>query len=222
MSKYRPPLNDLEYSRRRLDLIMGRRRLSFNPYTVSDKRLMEIVDTTGWGGEYDIVQIVKMHFSRLREVKDSRGFDGIYIKVGTSQEEIFLPVGIFKYAVTALDTLRQMRSTIGKHIIRNEGDVEMLVGKTVFVSRTIRAQDIRGWYCPIYRMHRLKGKLATDAATVRRSMCEAKIEMLRRILDYPDCYHYLDCMRGFFDYQTRIQHAIRLIQAFPNVVPPKD
>lgn len=90
MYKHRFPLDNLDYSLDRLSRIMGRRRLSFNPYTVSDRRLMEIVDTTGWGGEYDIVQIVKVHFTRLREVRDIRRFDGIFMQVGASDEEIFI------------------------------------------------------------------------------------------------------------------------------------
>ena len=39
---YVPPRNDVGFSQARLDSIMRRRRLSFNPYTVSDSRLMKI------------------------------------------------------------------------------------------------------------------------------------------------------------------------------------
>lgn len=222
MYKHRFPLDDLEYSLQRLNRIMGRRRLSFNPYTVSDERLMEIVETTGWGNEYDIVQIVKVYFTRLREVKDVSRFDGIYMRVGNSSDEVFLSAWQLKYGVTASDTLNRERSMLGKRIIRNDDDVEWLVGKTAFVSHTIPGHLPDGKERVAYRMHRLKGDLVKDAATVRHAMCEAKVYMLRRILEHPESYNYLDCNPGFFDYRSRIELAIKLIENFHKVEIPKD
>ena len=49
---YVPPRNDVGFSQARLDSIMRRRRLSFNPYTVSDSRLMEIIHSVGWGNRF--------------------------------------------------------------------------------------------------------------------------------------------------------------------------
>ena len=78
---YVPPRNDPDYSNHRLREILARKRLRFNPYTVSDKRLMDIVNIARWGDEYDITQAVVLEFTRLREVSGWREFDGIYMRV---------------------------------------------------------------------------------------------------------------------------------------------
>lgn len=138
------PRNDPEYSLMRLNGIMSRKRLKFNPYTVSDKRLLEIVESVGWGGPLDITQMVVLRFTRLRETADWRKFDGIYMTVGNSTEEVFLPTAALTKGVTANDNARLERSWIGKKPIRHAEDVEALVGKRVFVSRIIRGENIFG------------------------------------------------------------------------------
>ena len=60
---YVPPRNDPDYSHHRLREILARKRLRFNPYTVSDKRLMDIVNVARWGDEYDITQAVVLEFT---------------------------------------------------------------------------------------------------------------------------------------------------------------
>lgn len=72
-----PPKNDLEYSQRRLDLILNRRRLRFNPYKVSDRKLLDYAWEGTWGEPEDLTQMVVMTFTRLREVDDYRKFDGV-------------------------------------------------------------------------------------------------------------------------------------------------
>ncbi|MDE6410608.1 MAG: hypothetical protein K2K81_10270 [Muribaculaceae bacterium] len=212
---YVPPKNDPEHSQKRLDAIMGRQRLKFNPYSVSDSRLLEIANNTGWGNELDITQIVTIHFTHLRETGDFRKFDGIFMCVGNEPEEIFISSETLKRGVTANDTVRIERSLVGNRPIRNDRDIECLEGKTFFVSRIIRGVNIFGSYKGAYRMHRLSGKVTKDASIIRKAMCEAKIEMLERILAYPESPDYLSCTKGFFDYETRIRQAIELIRRFP-------
>lgn len=212
---YVPPKNDLEYSRQRLDRIMGSARLRFNPYRVSDERLLEIVDAGYWGDEYDLTQILTMTFTRLREVNDSRKFDGIYMRIGLQEEEVFIPTGTFTHGVTANDTVRNERSRIGKKSIRNENDVASLVGKRVFVSHVIRGVNMFGAPKCAYRMRRLSGKPAKDAELIRHAIIESKIEMLERVLSYPESPDYLSCRKNLFDYESRILRAISLIRQFP-------
>lgn len=208
------PLNDLQNSRQRLERILSSRRLIFNPYTVSDQRLMEIVSKAGWGNEDDIVEAVVMTFTRLRTVPDVRGFDGVYAKIGQCQDETFIHAGTYTNGITAFDSLTKERSMIGKLRITNVSHVASLVGKRVFVSRIIRGRDPYCNYRPAYRMTRLTGNLARDAAAVRNAMCEAKIEMLLRVLAYPECSHYLNCSHDFFDYKIRILRAISVIEGY--------
>lgn len=214
----RIPLNDLENSRRRLDLIMGCRRLSFNPYSVSDERLLDIVASAGWGGAYDITQVVMLRFTRMQSILKSSKQDGVFMKVGRSEEEVFLPAWRLKYGITASDTLHREYTMLGKRAIRNEFDINILEGKTVFVSHTIRGYSGIGNNNVALRMHRLKGKPSHDAALIRQSMCDAKIIMLNRILEHPECEHYLDCKPDLFDFQSRIRRAIELISHFHETV----
>ena len=216
---YYPPKNNLEYSQQRLDGILSRRRLCFNPYTVSDERLLEIAQTTGWGGDLDITEIVTLHFTRMREVKDFRQYDGIYMTIGESREEIYVPLGALKNPITANDTIQPERTWVGKKPIRNVEDVISLVGKTYFVSRKVRGVNIRGENRVAYRMHRIIGKVTRDASTIREAMCAAKIEMLERILANPQSRDYLDCRKGFFDYETRLRLAIEIISKFHGATP---
>lgn len=127
-----------------------------------------------------------------------------------------------KYGVDASDTLNRERSMLDKRIIRNDNDLEWLVGKTAFVSHTIRGHLPDGKERVAYRMHRLKDDLGKDATIIRQAMCSAKIAMLNRVMEHPDCYHYLDCKQGFFDYRSRICRAIELIQNFHKVEIPND
>lgn len=211
----RIPLNDLENSHKRLNNFLAAKSLIFNPYKVDDGPLMEWVAKCGWGGEFDLTQHVTMTFTRLREAHNSRGFDGIYARIGTSQNEALLPAYFFLGNVTALDDLRGVWSTIGTRHITNEKQVTALVGKRMFISAVIRGKNVRGDYCPAYRMTRLTGKEQKDAAAVRNAMCEAKIEMLNRLMENPDCKHYLDCSDTLFDFKTRIRRAISIIRTYP-------
>lgn len=121
----------------RLDAILSRRRLIFNPYTVSDSRLIEIVRSLPWGGEYDITEMTVMKFTRLRPTKDYREFDGIFMKTGVSTYERF-----------------------------KASDLQYLLGKDVFVSHVIKGVDFFGNPQMAYHMHRLHGKTAKDAAII--------------------------------------------------------
>lgn len=214
------PHNDLDNSRRRLDRFLSSRRLIFNPYSVSDRRLMDIVSRTGWGDEYDLVQAVVMNFTRLRHVKGIYEFDGIYATVGGYQGEVFIHTLTFTEGVTAYDSLRNEKSTIGKRRITNEKHIPPLVGKRVFVSRVIQGRAVRGFHRTSYRMTRITGNEKKDAAAVRTAMCEAKVEMLQRILEYPR--HYLQCDKGFFDYEPRILRAIRIIESYSGTEIPQN
>ena len=66
-----------------------------------------------------------------------------------------------------------------------------------------------------YRMHRLSGKTGKDARLIRMAMCTSKIEMLERLIAYPESPFHLSCVKGLFDYETRIRQAIELIRHFP-------
>lgn len=208
----RIPRDDEGYSRDRLARILGRRRLNFDPYSVDDERLLELIRNVGWGNQYDIVQMTTVRFTRLRHKDDDRGFDGVYMCVSASDEEVFLHLNTFLYAITAADTLRQIRSWQGKRPIRSEEAVRGLVGHTYFVSRFIRGFDINRHPRLAYRLHRLHGRCKQDAMTVRHAMTEARIEMLERLLAHPEAEYHLDCRRNLFDIDTPVRGVIEHIR----------
>lgn len=216
------PRNDVAYSKAWLDAVLKRRRLCFNPYSVSDSRLLEIAHTTGWGNQYDFTQIVTVHFTRLREAAQWRQFDGIFMRVGESQQEVFLHENDLTKGVIADDTLRQEHSYNGRWPIRNYRDVEKLVGKTFFVSMTIRGKGQFGRPWVAYRMHRLTGNASRDAAVIREAMCAAKIEILERIIAYPENPGYMFCTKNLFEYEPRLRRAINIIGHYPNTPIPQD
>lgn len=213
---YRPPRNDVAYSLKRLDSIMRRRRLSFNPYSLPDEELLEIVNTVGWGNEFDIVEMVVLHFTRLSPVDYSKGYRDIFIKVGNADEEIPLSCSLLTHGVTAIDSNRKARFMLGKKQLSSDADIGRLIGKSVFVSHIIRGTDFMGHEKSAYRMHMLTGKGVRDAEIIRHTMCHAKIEMLGRILRYPESPYHLSCARGLFDYESRIRRAIEVISGFPH------
>lgn len=216
----RPTIFTVEEGMARLEAIMTRRCLRLNPYAISGKRLLEIVYNSCWGDDADITQMVVLRFTRLKRGLLDR-VEGIYMRVGPCEDEVFVPAWAFLYPSTASDTLQPTRSIIGKRPIRNERDIEYLEGKTVFVSRIIRGRfgPSRSWVA--YRMHRLYGKPERDVAIIRQAMCEAKIEMLERLLAYPYGPFNLRCPEGLFDYQTRITRAIEAVRSFHLTTPPE-
>ncbi len=212
---YVPPKNDVSYSQERLNSIMRRRRLCFNPYTVSDSRLMEIVNSVGWGNEFDLVQMVVLRFTRLAPIDCRRRHRGIYMCIGNSEDEIYLAGSNIACQMNGIDSGRPEHFMLGKRILHNDDDIEYLVGKKVFVSHCIRVSHISGRVQLAYRMHRLSGKIKKDAQIIRTAMCDSKIEMLERLMTYPESPYHLSCVKGLFDYETRIRRAIELIKHFP-------
>lgn len=217
---YRHPLNDPDHSRQRLDKILSSKRLTFNPYLVSDERLLEIVENTGWGDEYDIVEAVTLTFTRLHPVADVRRFNGLCFTLGHRPEESLISTYSLIYGATAFDSLVRERTTVNHKRITNSRHVESLAGERVFISRIIRGRNIRGEHRCAYKMTKLSGKIVKDAAEIRKAMCGAKIEMLNRILAYPDCDLYLNCSPDFIDYRGRILRAIRIIESWSLNTPP--
>lgn len=193
-----------------------------NPYRLADRELLDAVRSGGWGDEFDLVQMVMMHFTRLRATGDVRRFDGIYFTVGCSPEEFFMHESALRNGVTANDSIHREHSWLGRRKLTHPLDCERLIGKTVFVSHTIRGYNMFLMPKVVYHMHRIYGNSHRDAGIIRKAMCEAKICMLERVIAYPQCPDYLSCDRGFFDYEARIRRAISHINMYPSYPTPQD
>ncbi len=83
-----------------------------------------------------------MHFTRLRETGDAARFDGIYFTVGNDPTELSIRDAALRYGIRANDTDRPEHSWLGKRKLTHTLECERIVGKTVFVSHTIRGYNI--------------------------------------------------------------------------------
>lgn len=206
-----------EASHQGLETMLAKPLLRFNPYRVSDDELLSMARQGKWGDEYDLTQMVIMKFGALRSIDRSPYYDGIYVRIGMDENEIFLSRSRLLYRITARDSLRQVRNRYGKRSICNDEDVMTLAGKTVFVSRLIHGRDFNGSGRVAYRMHRLWGKLEKDAAIIREAMCEAKIEMLQRQIEMIDAINVNHQRIDLLPYKDRILHAIARIRNYSSV-----
>ena len=216
------PKNDLAYSMMRLERFLRSRRLIFNPYTVSDSRLIEIAEHAELGDWFDLTDFAILRFTHLLKVNDVRELVGVFFTVGKGQREVYLPARQIIYGITASDSCRQVRSTLGKRKLYNHEDIKKLVGKRVFLSRVIKGVNLNGEFLRALKMYKLTGDTKRDAAIIRPAACEAKIEMLERLIENPDAQVYLDCKKGFFDYETRIRRAIEIIRHYHEYPIPED
>lgn len=215
---------DTQECRRGLELMLAKPMLRFNPYRVSDEKLVEMAWQGYWGDEYDLTQMVVMTFTRIKETSSYPYYEGIYMRVGRSEDEVLIARGRLINRITARDTLQPVRNFYGKRPIIHDEDVFRLVGRTVFVSRVIQGREFRGCGRAAYRMHRLWGKTAKDAAIIREAMCMAKIEMLKRMLEMIERFTIAVPFWGVNmpGYRDRVIRAIQRIETYPQTPIPKD
>ncbi len=211
---------DPVYSQQALERMLGKPLLRLNPYRISDTDLLEIAWNGNWGDEFDLTQMVILTFTRRRETPKEPFYDGLYVKLGRSDEEIFIPRSRLIHRATALDTLHQVRNLYGKKQLRDDEDLLKLIGKTVFVSRIIHCRDYYGRHKPAYRMHRLWGKPEKDATIIRQAMCEAKTEMLQRQLDMIRRMNISGSRPDLLPYRDRILRALSIIRSYPTTPIP--
>ena len=219
---------DTAECRRVFELILAKPLLRLNPYRFSDDKLLEMAWQGYWGDEHDLTQMVVMTFTRIKETSSYPFYEGIYMRVGRSTDEILVARGRLINRITARDTLQPVRNFYGKRPIIHDEDVFRLVGRTVFVSRVIQGQEFRGCGRVAYRMHRLWNDTpqnrAKNAAIIREAMCQAKIEMLKRMLEMIERFTIAVPFWGVSmpGYRERVINAIQRIEAYPLTPVPKD
>lgn len=226
---YRFKIRDADSYRQRLQRLLSDRCLLFNPYDVPDSELMEVSHRQKWRGAFSLTQMVILRFTRI-EHNDAkfRKKERIFYTVGDSGEEIGESMDSFTYPQTAADSLRPVRHTINGRKITQAIHMQRLIGKSVFVSRNIITCRNSG-FGKAMSMHRLTGNTAKDAEILREAMIDARLEMLERLLKYPQSQFYLDGTPSApVDYRTpicalinrtlsmRLTHRNQSISAMPN------
>lgn len=221
---YSRVIRDVSSYMDRLERFLSDKCLLFNPYTVSDERLLTGLMKMRWRGFFSLTQMVILHFLEIRT--EGIGMDArenVVFRIGDSSEDIALSVSAFTYKRTAADSLQQVRSLINGHPITQAKQIHSLIGKSVFISRKITTINIHGGYSSALAMHRLKGKLSEDAAIVRAAIISSKIEMLNRLLAYPHANIYLNGEPSQpVDIATPINRVKARISTYSTVILPRD
>lgn len=214
---YTLKIRDAASYRERLRQILGDALLRFNPYAISDEKLMAGLEKMRWRNAMSLTQAVILTFVGIStEGEGIMAKEWVTYRVGDSEEEVSESMASLTGRSTACDSLRQVRHTIGGYPVRYGRQIKALIGKRVFVSRNIITSKGRG-YGKAMSMHRLKGVLEEDAAIVREAMIAAKQEMLTRLLEYPACSFYLDGTPSApVDITTPIRRLLDEISQFRN------
>lgn len=101
----------------RLGRFLNDKLLLFNPYTVSDERLLAGVEKMRWRGTYSLTQMVLVNFLDVQRNNVNGLEDKVIYSLGDSDEEISEYMSCFTCRRTASDSLTQVRSNINKRKI---------------------------------------------------------------------------------------------------------
>lgn len=212
----------VDEARERLDAILSDRLLWFNPYRVADRELLACAERGKWSPFPSLTQMMVFHFKDIREILARQGtykYDGIFLNVGNLDNETHFSVSSLTYPMSHMVTGQHVWALVnGRHLVSS--NLDSIVGKNLFVSHAIRCCRINGGTRQAYRMHRLYGCEAKRAATVRESMCAAKLAMLNEVLCYPVHPDYLGNPCQSFDFAGPIRQAMASIRRFPTLSPP--
>ena len=180
--------------------------------------------TMRWRGVFSLTQMVVLRFvDVITEGPSVHPREWVGFRVGDSDEEIVSDMRAFTGDRTAADSLKPIRNSINGRPISRPDQIMPLVGKTVFVSRNIITVLPQGRFGKAMAMHRLKGKLGTDAAVIRAAAVQAKFEMLNRLLAYAKANVYLDVIPDEpVDIYKPIAGMINHVLTYPSVIPPTD
>ena len=195
----------------RLKAILQDRVIRFDPYAVDDEMLLMCAERGFWRGGTALTQMTVFHFHDIREVKWKVNYDALFFHIGEREEELSIPVNSLVNSVTHHITKYPVYSTInGRHIVRS--NIGTLQHKSVFVSHSIHGLIKIYRAGQAYRMHLLHGRPQRRAATIRKAMIQARIEMLGEVLAYPESPFYLGGISSSFDHRLPLREAIARLQ----------
>lgn len=184
--------------------------LLYNPFRHSDEEVAGKAYATGFRPD-SLTQMTVLEFTELAQ---DRTYGECLLWTNCSRQHGSIPVRSISGRHTALDTLTTIRTTLNGKALTDETQARRLTGKSLFLSHAIPALDRNGRPEWALRMFRLRGEIETDAEIIRKSMCRAKIEMLNRLLDHPECPTYIGCPKGLLEIERPIMRLIAKIEKF--------
>ena len=210
-------MNEIEYSKMRLEKILASHKLNYNPYEVSNEELIQTFNTYTWGNSFEITDCVIMVFKELRKCEWINPFDAIVYTLGTSSYENIISINRFFDEIVANDSKEKLYTTLDGRPFLSKQQIKSLIGKKILVSHTLGGIDSWGKYRNAYFMHTLHDDANKDSKIIRLETYRSKITMLKRLLQYPECWEYLSCNKSLFDIETPIRQKIDFIKTFPNI-----
>ena len=211
-----------EEARKRLDAILSDRLLWFNPYRVSDRELLDCAERGRWRPFPSVTQMIVYHFHEIRMTESRETgipYEGLSFHIGDSETESYFGVGSLLRTLTHRATRKPVWTLVnGRHLVPS--NIHRLEGSDLFVGHAIYCDCPSDGIRQAYRMHRLYGSESKRAATIRESMCVAKLEMLGEILRHAVLPEYLGNTCRTFDHATPLLNAMASIRRFATVSPP--
>lgn len=210
-------MNDIEYSKMRLEKILASHKLNYNPYKVSDKELIQTFNTYTWSNSFEITDCVIISFKEIRRLEWINPFDALVYTLGSWSNEQIISINRFLDEIKANDSKKTLQATLDGRSFDSKQQVKLLVGRKVLISHYIKGVDTWGNCRNAYSMHTLSGDVEADSKIIRTETYKSKIKMLQRLLEYPECSDYIFCNRSLFDIKTPIMQKIDFIKTFPSV-----
>lgn len=223
--KIQNAMPDLEKFRERYARLVRDEILLYNPYRFTDAEVVEKAFTTDIRPRA-LTQMAVIEFTGVRTVEWKIPYDIIEWRVGNTGSTGWDNVSNFLRRRTAVDTLRPVRVTISGKPIAHAENLEALIGKKVFLSHYFTVKKLRSCgFGRSFQMVRLYGNTAKMADTIRRAMCRAKMEMLKRMVENPECFIYLGCPKGLMDIEGPINRFLQKVNRYihgdiPAGLPP--
>lgn len=208
-------MNDIEYSKMRLEKILVSHKLNYNPYKVSDKELIQTFNSYTWGNSFEITDCVIISFKEIRRLEWIKPYEALVYSLGSWSNEQVISINRFLDVIKANDSKETLQATLDGKSFGSKQQIKLLVGKKVLISHYIQGVDSWGNFRNAYSMHTLSGDVETDSKIIRTETYKSKIKMLQRLLKYPECSDYIFCDRSLFDIETPIRRKIDFIKIFP-------
>lgn len=208
-------MNDLEYSRMRLEKILSSRKLNYNPYEVSNEELIQTFNSFTWGNSFEITDSVIMNFTEIRKLEWINSFEALVYTLGSWSDEHIISINRFFDDIKANDSHKNIYTILNGRPFSSIKEIKNLVGKKVLVTHCIGGNDTWGKSRNAYFMHTLHDDIAKDAKIIRSESFKSKLEMLNRLLQYPESCDYLNCTKSLFDLETPIKEKIEMIKKYP-------
>ena len=202
-------------SEERLERILSDKIMRFNPYLVDDQTLLDCAARGRMQPLPSLTQMMIYHFLDIKYVRRNFIYEAIFYRIGNSPEVFHTSLSSLISSISHYCHKGPVHSKFNSSNLTNDSMVEKMQNRSFFVSNVILGTRNFNTLGLGYRFHRMKGNDHSQADTIRRSMCNAKIEMLNEMIEYPwsDCL--LKISSNVPDYTHILLHAIDIVKSFP-------